>query len=166
MTSTTLYNNPPAVNSHPRTEPFVSPSVRFDDVHQIAEALAKVMQIQRLPQAKPDVFRGDEPDTKFFIWETAFVALIDSAPISAQQKLYLLYQHLDGKAKKTVEQLQYMVSANPEIAYREARKRLKNDLDGRQLWPYKKPQIPHQPAHKCAEGRDLVSRVLESYLSS
>ena len=48
-------------------------------------------------------------DTKFFIRETAFDALIDSAHISAQQKLYLLYQHLDGKAKKVVEQLQYMV---------------------------------------------------------
>ena len=64
-------------------------------------------------------------DTKFFIWETAFDALIDSAPISAQQKLYLLYQHLDGKAKKVVEQLQYMVGANPEIAYNEAQKKLK-----------------------------------------
>ena len=64
-------------------------------------------------------------DTKFFIRETAFDALIDSAHISAQQKLYLLYQHLDGKAKKVVEQLQYMVGANPEIAYNEARKKLK-----------------------------------------
>ena len=96
-----------------------------DNVLQIAEALAKVTQLQRLPQAKPDVFRGDESDTKFFIWETAFDALIDSAPISAQQKLYLLYQHLDGKAKRVVEQLQYVVGANPEKAYREARKRLK-----------------------------------------
>lgn len=95
-----------------------------DNVYQIAEALAKVTQLQRLPQAKPDVFKGDEPETKFFLWETAFDALIDSAPITAQQKLYLLYQHLDGKAKKTVEQLQYM-AANPEVAYNEARKKLK-----------------------------------------
>ena len=97
-----------------------------DSVSQIAEALAKVTQLQRLPQAKPDVFTGDETDTKFFTWETAFDALIDSAPISAQQKLYLLYQHLDGNAKKVVEQLQYMVGASPEIAYNETRKKLKS----------------------------------------
>lgn len=84
------------------------------------------MQLQRLPQAKPDVFTGDETDTRFFIWETAFDALIDSAPISSQQKLYLLYQHLGGKAKKVVEQLQYMVSASPKVAYNEARKKLKS----------------------------------------
>ena len=70
-----------------------------DNVCQITEALAKVTQLQRLPQAKPDVFTGEETDTRFFIWETAFDALIDSAPVSAQQKLYLLFQHLDGKAK-------------------------------------------------------------------
>ena len=92
---------------------------------QIANALAKVTQLQRLPRAKPDIFTGDETDTKFFIWETAFDVLINSAPISAQQKLYLLYQHLDGNVKKVIEQLQYMVSASPEIAYTEARKKLK-----------------------------------------
>ena len=141
-TSTTLRHSPPVIDSFPRTTPFVSPSVRYEadaytpaprasaspstaDGLQIAEALAKVTQLQRLPQAKPDVFRGDESDTRFFIWETAFDALIDSAPITAQQKLYLLYQHLDGKARKTVEQLQYMVGAKPETAYHEARKRLK-----------------------------------------
>ena len=97
-----------------------------DNVSQIAEALAKVTQLQRLPQAQPDVFTGDETDTRFFIWETAFDALIDSAPINSQQKLYLLYQHLGGKAKKVVEQLQYMVAASPEIAYNEARKKLKS----------------------------------------
>ena len=86
----------------------------------------KVTQLQRLPQAKPDVFTGDETDTRFYIWETAFDALIDSAPISSQQKLYLLYQHLAGKAKKVVEQLQYMVAASPEVAYNEARKKLKS----------------------------------------
>ena len=101
------------------------PSPSADSVNQIAEALANATQLQRLPQAKPSVFRGDKADTKFFIWETAFDALIDSAPISAQQKLYLLYQHLDGKAKKVVEELQYVVGANPEIAYNEARKKLK-----------------------------------------
>ena len=98
---------------------------RSDNVSQITEALAKVTQLQRLPQAKPDVFTGEETDTRFFIWATAFDALIDSAPVSAQQKLYLLFQHLDGKAKKVVEQLQYMVGASPEIAYNEARKKLK-----------------------------------------
>ena len=97
-----------------------------DSVSQIAEALAKVTQLQRLPQAQPDVFTGDETDTRFFIWETAFDALIDSAPISSQQKLYPLYQHLGEKAKKVVEQLQYMVAASPEIAYNEAGKKLKS----------------------------------------
>ena len=40
--------------------------------------------------------------------------------------MYLLYQHLEGNVKKAVEQLQYMVSASPEIAYTEARMKLKS----------------------------------------
>ena len=67
-----------------------------------------------------------KPTPDFFIWETAFDALIDSAPISSQQKLYLLYQHLGGKGKKIVEQLQYMVAASWGVAYNEARKKLKS----------------------------------------
>ncbi|XP_032228943.1 uncharacterized protein LOC5504746 [Nematostella vectensis] len=101
------------------------PPLQTDSVNQIAEALAKVTQLQRLPQAKPDIFTGGGPHTKFFIWETAFNALIDTAPVSAQQKL-LLYQHLGGKAKLVVEQLQYMVGADPDTAYREARNKLRN----------------------------------------
>ena len=96
------------------------------------EALLDESPLERLPCETENVMNRflSQPeirsaDTKFFIWETAFDALIDSAPISAQQKLYLLYQHLDGKAKRVVEQLQYVVGANPEKAYREARKRLK-----------------------------------------
>ena len=70
-TSTTLRHSPPVIDSFPRTTPFVSPSVRYEadaytpaprawaspstaDGLQIAEALAKVTQLQRLPQAKPD----------------------------------------------------------------------------------------------------------------
>lgn len=72
-----------------------------------------------------DVFNGEEKDkTRFFLWETAFNALIDSAPITPQQKLHLLFQHLGGRAKKVVEQLQFM-SSDPERAYTEARKKLK-----------------------------------------
>lgn len=62
---------------------------------QMVEALAKVTQLQRLPQAKTDVFKGDEKDkTKYFLLETAFDALVDSAPVTDIQKLHLLYQHL------------------------------------------------------------------------
>ena len=54
----------------------------------------------------PDVFNGEEKDkTRFFLWETAFNALIDSAPVTPQQKLHLLFQHLRGRAKKDLEQL-------------------------------------------------------------
>ena len=96
-----------------------------DNAQQIVETLTKVTQLQRLPQANPDVYRGDEKDkTRFFLWETAFDSLVDSAPVSAQQKLHLLYQHLDSKAKKVVEQLQYMIG-DPGKAYQEARKKLK-----------------------------------------
>ncbi|XP_027043165.1 uncharacterized protein LOC113671152 [Pocillopora damicornis] len=92
---------------------------------QITEALAKVTQLHRLPQAKPDVFRGEEEDkTKFFLWESAFDALIDSVPVAPRQKLHLLFQHLEGRAKKVVEQLQFMID-DPEKAYKESRKRLK-----------------------------------------
>lgn len=92
---------------------------------QIVDMLSKVAQLQRLPLAKPDVFQGDEKDkTKFFLWETAFDALIDSAPVSESQKLYLLYQHLGGKARQVVEMLQFSLR-NPDTAYQEARLRLK-----------------------------------------
>ena len=50
-----------------------------DNAQKIAEKLTKVTQLQRLPQANPDVYRGDEKDkTRFFLWETAFDALVDS----------------------------------------------------------------------------------------
>lgn len=92
---------------------------------QLTDTLAKISQLQRLPQATPDVFKGDETDkTKFFLWESSFDSLIDSAPVTAQQKLHFLYQYLDGKAKKVVEQLQYLVQ-NPEGAYQQARTILK-----------------------------------------
>ena len=99
---------------------------QVDGNQSIMDAIAKVAQLQRLPQAKPETFRGDDRDkTRFFLWETAFDALVDSAPVTPQQKLYLLYQHLDGKAKKVVEQLQFMVN-QPETAYQEARRMLKH----------------------------------------
>jgi len=85
---------------------------------QITEALAKVTQLQRLPQAVPDIFNGEEKDkTRFFLWETAFNALIDLAPVTPQQKLHLLFEHLEGRAKKVVEQLQFL-SSDPERAIR------------------------------------------------
>ena len=97
-----------------------------DNTRQITEALAKVTQLHRLPQAKPDVFRGEEEDkTKFFLWESAFDALVDSVPVAPRQKLHLLFQHLEGRAKKVVEQLQFMIN-DPEKAYKESRKRLKD----------------------------------------
>ena len=102
---------------------YVMPSP--DNTQQITEALAEVTQLQPLPQAVPDVFNGEEKDrTRFFLWETAFNALIDSAPVKPQQKLHLLFQHLGGRAKKVVEQLQFM-SSDPERDYTEARKKLK-----------------------------------------
>ena len=92
---------------------------------QITDVLTKITQLQRLPQVTPSVFEGSDSDkTKFFLWENAFDSLIDSAPVTAKQKLHLLYQYLSGKAKKVVEQLQYLVE-NPEGAYREARRVLK-----------------------------------------
>ena len=102
---------------------YVHPSQ--DNSLLLTDTISKVTQLQRLPQAKPDTFKGDEKDkTKYFLWETAFDALVDSVPITPQQKLHLLYQHLDGKAKRVVEQLQYMVQ-EPEKAYSHARKILK-----------------------------------------
>ena len=65
--------------------------------------------VQPLNKAVPDVFNGEEKDkTRFFPWETAFNALIDSAPVTSQQKPHLLFQHLEGRAKKVVEQLQFL----------------------------------------------------------
>ena len=56
------------------------------------------------------------------MWQTAFDALIGSTPVTPE---HLLYQYLDGKAKSTVEQLQYMVQ-DPEKAYQHARTILKD----------------------------------------
>ena len=114
--------NPPAFFPSPVTT--CSP-VSQNYTAQITDALAKITQLQRLPQATPSVFEGSDSDkTKFFLWESAVDSLIDSAPVTAKQKLHLLYQYLGGKAKRVVEQLQYLVE-NPEGAYREARRILK-----------------------------------------
>ena len=71
-----------------------------------------------------DITTNDLDKTKFFLWENAFESLIDSAPVTARQKLHLLYQYLDGKAKRVVEQFQYLVQ-DPESADQGARKILK-----------------------------------------
>ena len=93
---------------------------------ELAETFIKMSQLHRLPQAKLSVFRGDEKDkTTFFLWQTAFDALIGSTPVTPEQKLHLLYQYLDGRAKTTMEQLQYMVQ-DPEKAYQHARTILKD----------------------------------------
>ena len=128
FTPQSLYGSPPLYvplqSQPPQPSPvYVLPSP--DNTQQITEALAKVTQLHRLPQEKPDVFRGEEEDkTKFFLWESAFDALIDSVPVAPRQKLHLLFQHLEGTAKKVVEQLQFMTD-DPEKAYKESRKRLK-----------------------------------------
>ena len=92
----------------------------------LEETLMKVTQLHRIPQAKPETFKGEEgvDRTRYFLWENSFDALVDSVPVTSQQKLHLLYQYIDGKAKKVVEQLQYMVD-DPESAYQSARKILK-----------------------------------------
>ena len=111
--------NPPAFFPSPVT---TYPPVSQNYTAQITDALTKITQLQRLPQVTPSVFEGSDSDkTKFFLWENAFDSLIDSAPVTAKQKIHLLYQYLGGKAKKVVEQLQYLVE-NPEGAYREARR--------------------------------------------
>ena len=88
-----LYGNSPLyVTPQPSqiSSVYVMPSA--DNTQQITEALAKVTQLQRLPQAVPDVFNGEEKDkTRFFLWETAFNAIIDSAPVTPHQKLHLLF---------------------------------------------------------------------------
>lgn len=73
---------------------------------------------------------GDK--TKFFLWESAFDALIDSVPVAPRQKLHLLFQHLEGRVKKVVEQLQFMID-DPEKAYKESRIILFRVCKGSQL---------------------------------
>ena len=81
--------NPRAVVPYPTPAYALTPQ---DYTQQLTDTLAKVSQLQRLPQAKPDVFKGDERvKTRFFLWENAFESLIDSAPVTARQKLHLLY---------------------------------------------------------------------------
>ena len=123
-----LYGNSPLFVPPQPQLPQVSPTYFLpssDNTQQINDALTKVTQLQRLPQAKPDVLKGEEKDkTRFFLRETAFDALVDSVPVSSQQELHLLYQQLEGRAKKVVEQLQFLIG-DPERAPTEARKRLR-----------------------------------------
>ena len=94
-----------------------------DNTQQITEALPKVTQLHRLPQAVPVIFTGEEEEDKTrFLWETAFNEHLDSAPVTPQLKLNLLFQHLKGRAKEVVEQLRFLTS-DPERAYTEARKK-------------------------------------------
>ena len=71
FTPQSLYGSPPLYvplqSQPPQPSPvYVLPSP--DNTQQITEALAKVTQLHRLPQAKPDVFRGEEEDkTKFIL---------------------------------------------------------------------------------------------------
>ena len=114
--------NPPVFIPSPDPVQTLPPQ---DYLIDFSDTITRLTQLQRLPQAKPDVFKGDEQDqTKFFLWENAFDSLIDSIPITAQQKLHLLYQYLDGKAKRVIEQLQYLVQ-DPDSAYKQARTILK-----------------------------------------
>ena len=79
FTPQSFYGNPPLYvplqSQPPQPSPvYVLPSP--DNTQQITEALAKVTQLHRLPQAKPDVSREEDEDkTKFFLWESAFDAL-------------------------------------------------------------------------------------------
>lgn len=98
--TTVYYDIKPSPYTGRLSQPGNQAHLNSEKVCQITEAWAKVTQLQRLPQTKPNIFTGEQNDTRFFIWETAIDALIDSAPVSAQQKLYLLFQHLDGKSKK------------------------------------------------------------------
>ena len=168
FTPQSLYGSPPLYvplqSQPPQPSPvYVLPSP--DNTQQITEALAKVTQLHRLPQAKPDVFRGEEEDkTKFFLWESAFDALIDSVPVAPRQKLHLLFQHLEGRAKKVVEQLQFMID-DPEKAYKESRKRLKYrfgnseilsaDFEKRLNWP----KIGNSDAKGIKEFSDFLQQV-------
>ena len=145
------------------------------DSVKLSEAFIKMSQLQRLPQAKPSIFKGDEQDkTKFFLWQTAFDALIGSAPVTPEQKLHLLYQYLDGRAKSTVEQLQYMVR-DPETAYQRARSILKDrfgnnailgaDFERRlSAWPKISPNDPRA----LEEFSDFLQQVqiASEYISS
>lgn len=141
----------------------------------ILESMAKMAQLQRLPQAKPEVFRGDDKDkSRYFLWESAFDALVDTAPVSPHQKLHLLYQHLDGRAKKVVEQLQFMVD-QPEIAYAEARRMLKSRF-GHPAFLYTDfesklsnwPKVLNNDARGMQEYSDFLNQVLvaSGYLSN
>ena len=74
--------NPASLHRH-SSEPLIISDLhsRQDETaqhsQQLIEALAKVTQIQRLPQAKTDVYGGDEKDKiKYFLWEKSFDALV------------------------------------------------------------------------------------------
>ena len=129
--------------------------------------MSRISQLQRLPQSTPEKFSGNEDDkTKFFLWESSFDALVESADLTPQHKLHLLYQYLTGKAKRVVEQLQYMVN-KPDVAYKEARKILKDRFGNTALVSASfekrltnRPRIAHNDAAALQEFSDILRQVL------
>ena len=110
---------------------------------------------------------GEKRKTRpnFFLWESAFGALIDSVPVAPRQKLHLLFQHLEGRAKKVVEQLQFMID-DPEKAYKESKKRLKYHFENSAILSddFEKrltswPKIGNNDAKGIQEFSDFLQQV-------
>ncbi|KAK2549567.1 hypothetical protein P5673_029954, partial [Acropora cervicornis] len=104
---------------HPRDAPAVTTSLR--PVHPSAFDLRPCAD-PFTPECSPATLYREIKPTPYVQGQNRTPPNSDSVSQIAEA----LAKHLDGKAKKVVEQLQYMVSASPEIAYSEARKKLKS----------------------------------------
>ena len=84
-----------------------------------ATTLAQAIHTIKLKPAEPTIFSGD-PLT-YLDWKVAFEGLIESGSYTSLQKLALLQQYLEGKAKNAVSSL---FQIGTEEAFHEAKKKL------------------------------------------
>ena len=83
------------------------------------QALVDQQELNRLPVAKPDIFKGDP--LKYHSWKCAFDILIDKKALNESAKIYHLKQYLGGSALECVNGF---FECNDVNAYKRARELL------------------------------------------
>ena len=93
-----------------------SPSSEESVVDTLAKALAKSVNLNRLPIPEPSVFTGDP--LQYMEWKSSFETLIERKDVPPEEKLFFLKRYTGGAARKALEGFFYDSS---ETAYDNAR---------------------------------------------
>ena len=76
-------------------------SVAFpDSTDRLVQALSASLSLARLPVPEPYVYNGDP--LQFTDWSATFNALIDSKPVTDEEKIHYLKRYLGGPAREAV----------------------------------------------------------------